>query len=305
MSLPAKVRSIKAVEPDLYHGIPVLNLRVGDPIPTPRAPERYAVRVYPDLARYLLTFNHERNRSLRKRSLARVTSDMRSGLWGFTPEPLIFTVSQVLANGQHRLNGVCEYGSDVWLMFDFGWPDNIINFVDRGNTRTSQDAFTVDGLPNAGAVAAAITKVSQYEMVAGQSRSFSGLPSPTTQRALLIYREDVDGWTKAENMAGRVYRSLDKGLGIATWAAAYRICSTVHPDAADAFFSAVADGTDPAGSVTRVVADWFRRRPMTATRTGDTREPLEVIIRAFNAYVREAGSFSFPKAPGFVMSRVK
>ncbi len=304
MSLPAKVRPIKPSDPDTYHGVPVLNLRVGDTIPTPRAPERYAVRVYPDLARYLLTFNHANNRSVRRRSISRIVSDMRGGLWRFTPEPVVFSQSGTLQNGQHRLTGVTEYGGDVWMMLDFGWPDDIINAIDRGNARTAQDAFTVEGLPNAGAISSGISLVSKYEQVVGQSRGFSGLPTPTTQMSLAIYTEDIDGWTEAEHAAGRIYRSLDRGLGMAAWVAAYRICAAVHPTEAAAFFAAIADGTDPAGSPTRVIADWFRRRPVTRTKTGDGREPLEIIVRAFNAYVR-GGTFSFPKAPGFVLSRVK
>jgi hypothetical protein len=304
-ALSAKVRPIKAEDPEMHYGVPVLDLRVGDAIPTPRAPERYAIRVYPDLARYLLTFNHERQRSIRKRSLERISSDMRDGLWGFTPEALIFTRTPLLVNGQHRLTAVCEHGSEVWMMGDFGWYEGIINYLDRGNARTNRDAFDIEGLPNSSAVASGISAVARYEAVVGLTRGFSGLTTPTTQRSLAIYNADIEGWTRAEHAAARIYRALDKGLGVATWIAAYRICAEVHPEEAATFFDAIASGTDPAGSITRVVGDWFRRRSMQATKTGDSREPLEVIIRAFNAYVRGAGTFAFPKAPGFVLSRVR
>ena len=76
------------------------------------------------------------------------------------------------------------------------------------------------------------------------------------------------------------------------------------PDLVEAFFEAVAKGTDAVGSPTRQLGDWARRRPLNRTRTGDNREPLEVIIRAFNAW-RSSKSLAFPKAPGFVMSRVR
>ena len=304
MSVPAKVRPIKATEPDLYHGVPVLPLKVGDPIPTPRAPERYAVRVYPDLARYLLGFNPEHNRSVRPGKVAAYSSDMRDGLWWFTPESIVFSASGVLQNGQHRLVAVSEYGSDVWMMFDFGWPEGLINALDRGAPKNSKDALSHQQAASATTLAGAINLMARYEAVVGQTRGFSGLVAPSTMRAMETYHADVDGWQTATRVGKRVYDSLDKGFGASVWATAYRLIAEAHPDRVDEFFEAVCKGTEPAGSATRQLADWARRRPMTATRTGDTREPLEIIIRAFNAW-RVGRSMAFPKAVGFTLSRVK
>lgn len=306
MSLPAKVRPIKAAGPDTYHGIPILGLRVDDPIPTPRAPERYAVRVYPDLARYLLTFNPEANRNIKLRTVARYVGDMREGHWRFTPESIVFTVVPSLANGQHRLCAAAEFGGEVWMTFDFGWPDEIINAIDRGEKRTNADALTIDRIPHATRIAAAIALLSRYEQVmnTGGSRSFASLPAPSSQSTIARYREDPEGWAEAGKTGERVYWALDKGFGTGVWVAAHRLIAEVYPTLATPFMDAVADGTDPAGSATRQLGDWARRRQQSATRTGDAREPLELIIRAFNAW-RAGRSMSFPKTAGFVMSRVR
>lgn len=303
MSLAAKVRPIKP-EADLYHGVPVLPIKVGDPIPTPRAPERYAVRVYPDLARYFLTFNHPRNRSVRKRAVAKYAADMGAGRWWFTPEPLVFSTSGVLQNGQHRCRSVTEYGADVWMMCDFGWPDDIINAIDRGGARTNHDAFKIDSIPNATTVSAAIALVSRYKAIVGGVRGFSGMALPTAQASLAIYAEDDAGWDHAASVGVRVYSALDKGLGPTTWTAAHRIIGAVHPDKVDAFLDAVADGTEDLGSPTRKIGNWFRRRPAAATNTGDGREHLEVIVRAFNAW-NGGKPMSMPRAAGFTLSRVR
>lgn len=304
MSVPAKVRSNKAVEADTYHGIPVLGLHVSDPIPVPRAPERFAVRVYPDLARHLLGLNHENNRRVRERSVRRYVSDMREGLWWFTPEPVVFSQSGVLQNGQHRLVAVTEYGSDVWMMFDFGWPDDIINAIDRGANRTNQDAFAIERIPSAATITAAIALRSRYDQVVGQSRGFSALPTPTAQQSLAIYRAAPDEWAASVTIGRRVYDHLDKGLTPTIWTAMHRLVADIYPTDADAFFNALADGTDDPGNPTRVLGDWFRRRPSTATRTGDGREPVELIIRGFNAW-RAGRTVAVPKVPGFTLSRVK
>lgn len=296
--------AIRAIKADSYHGIPVLPLRVDDPIPTPRAPERYAVRVYPDLARYLLTFNHSENRSVKVRTVRKYAADMIEGLWRFTPEPLIFSSSCVLQNGQHRLTAVIEYGGEVWMVLDFGWPDSIITAIDRGAGRTNADALTIDAVPNAAILSGAMTVYARYRDAVGTSRNFSNAVVLSSQHVLAAYSEDPEGWQTACRVGRRVYMHLEKGLSPSVWAGAYRVIADAHPDEVGAFFDAIADGTDQPGSATRVIADRFRRRPITATHTGDRREPLEIIIRAFNAW-RAGKPIAMPKVAGFTLSRVR
>lgn len=304
MSLPTKVRPIKTAHTDSYHGVPVLPLRVDDPIPTPRAPERYAVRVYPDLARYLLTFNHPDNRGIRRRAVAKYVEDMRSGLWWFTPESVVFTVDGRLNDGQHRLAAVAEYGSDVWMMFDFGWPGEIITAIDRGIARTNSDAFGIESIPNPSVVSGAMSVVAKWQEAVGTQRGYSTAVVVSAQRSLAIYREDPEPWQIAARAGRKLYDRLDHGLSPSLWTAAYWIVADAYPEQAESFFAAVAEGTEPAGSPSRIVADWFRRRPVQATRTGDRREPIEVIVRGFNAW-RSGKALAFPKTPGFTLSRVK
>lgn len=304
MSLPAKVRPIKAATPDTYHGIPILPLKVGDTIPTPRAPERYAVRIYPDLARYLLTFNAPNNRAIRPTKFRKYSSDMRDGLWRFTPESVVFTQSGEMQNGQHRLTAVCDAGVEVWMMLDFGWPDDIINALDRGAAKTAQDAFAHDRIPSASVITSAINVVARYEQVVGMTRGFNGLPVPSTLKARAIYDADPEGWHEAGNAGGRVYDALEKGFTPSVWSGAYRLIAAVYPDLVASFFDAVAKGTDPVGSATRQLGVYALRRQVRAVHTGDEREPLEVIIRAFNAW-RLSKPMALPKSPGFVLSRVR
>lgn len=304
MSLPAKVRPIKAAAPDTYHGIRVLALKVDDPIPTPRAPERYAVRIYPDLARYLLTLNHPDNRGIRVRAVAKYAEDMRAGLWWFTPESLVFSTTGHLHDGQHRLVAAAEYGSDVWMMCDFGWPDGIINAIDRGIGRTNSDAFAIESVPNPAVVAGAMAVEARYLEAVGTTRGYSTKVVISAQRSLALYRESPDSWQVAVRAGSRAYERLDRALSPSVWAAAYHIIADAYPVEAEAFFEAVIEGSEEPTSASRVLGNWVRRHPIGATRTGDKREPLEIIIRGFNAW-RAGRQMALPKAPGFTLSRVR
>lgn len=299
-----KIVVVPDPDPETYHGVPVLSLHVDDPIPTPRVPARYAIRVHPDLARYLYTFNHPSNRRLRDRKVKSMSSDMASGRWMFTPESLIFTVSGVLANGQNRLIAVTETGEAVWLMVDFGWPDDIITVIDRGSARTNQDTLRVSDVANASGLASIVTKVWHYDRTVDQTRLWSGLPTPTSPEALGIVMSDPEGWQEALHAATRLYRALDKGGSVSSWGAAYYIIARGHPEKVAEFFDEIQAGTGKPGATTRVLADWFRRRPDSATKTGDAREPIELIIRGFNGW-SVGRSFASPKFKGFALSRVR
>ena len=306
----AKLASIEVARRDTgatYHGVPVLELHAGDALPTPRAPQRWAVKVTPDLARYLLTFNHAQNRHLRERRIREYAATMRDDLWEFTPESVVFSQTSVLQNGQNRLMAVTEVGKAVWLMLDFGWPDGIINAMDRGISKTNADAFHVNETPNANALAAAISHWHKYQVVRSvdPARSFNALEPLGTPRTVATYESDPDGWNHSVLFGRRVYKALDLGASAAIWGAAHRIVTEARGrEMADAYFAAIYDGTGDPRSASRTIRDWYVRRPVTATRTGDAREPLENIIRGFNAW-RAGKSVSLVTRPGFELSPVR
>jgi len=292
------------IKPDLHHGVPVLRLHVGDPIPTPRAPFRYAVHVYPDLARYLLTFNHPQNRKHKPTAIRRYARDMANGNFGFTPEPIIFTSSPVLANGQNRLRAVELSGASVWLMLDFGWPEDVIQRIDRGSARTNADALGIDSVKHAATVAGAYTYVMKYESTVGTPLRWTNT-TPTGAEALEAYREHPDPWAEAADWGTRAYRATN-GLGQSTWSAAYFILAAVRgSETAQSFYSELIGESGEAGSASRRLKSHYLRRKLSDTSSGDPREPMENIVRAFNAWVSRKPVAFVRTGGSFVLSPVK
>ena len=290
-------------EPETYHGIPVLKMHDGDPIPTPRAPFRYAVHVSPELARYLLTFNHPDNRSHKPRKVKTMVADMTAGHWMLSPQCPVFSTVPFLINGQNTLEAVIDSNRMIWLVLDFGWPDILVRVFDHNSARTTADTLKVAQIENNANVASGAVKVWQYDRMVGTSVGFSGMEVPSALEVLAATEGD-ELWQTATRRSQHVYRALAQGGSTSVWAAAYYIIARERPTAAESFFAEVADETGDPGSVTRELAKWFTRRPYQATKTGDSREPLELIIRAFNAWLTHK-RLSFPKYKGFVLSRIK
>lgn len=298
MTALAVRRLVKDESRDAYHGVPVLRLHVDDPIPNPRAPERYAVPVHPDLARHWLTLNHPENRKAKPKAVKRYVRDMRNGWWVFAPEPLIFSQGGVLQNGQNRLLAVAESGVTVWLMVDFGWPEDLIQRIDRGASRTNADALSMEGIASATTLSGAYSFVVKYGNTVGTPLRW-GQVLPTASEALEAYREDSDRWHAAILGGRRAYDSI-RGLGPSTWTAAHFIIAGVRGiEEVDRFYNELVEESGEAGSATRRLKSHYLRRKLTDTVTGDPREPMENIVRAFNAwttgkpvgFVRVGGAF--------------
>jgi hypothetical protein len=297
-ALPKLVVDNPEIRPDLYHGIIVLHLHVDDPIPTPRAPERYAVRVSPDLARYLLSKNHPKNRKHKPTAIAKYARDMEQGYWAFTPESIVFSNHGVLEDGQNRLRAVEQSGVTVWIMFDFGWPEDLIQCINRASSRTNADALTVNGYPGASGTAGAMGIVEKYLATVGTPLRWSQRLL-TSSESVERFTNDPDEWATAGQWGMRVYNAT-QGLGPATWTAAYFVVAKARgADTASAFFQAVIDETDEPGAATRKLKSHILRRHLKDTASGDSREPMENIVRAFNAwsagrpvgFVRTGGAF--------------
>lgn len=306
------------IERDAYHGLPVLELRVGDAIPTPPFPVRYAMRVGPDLARYLLTFNIDHNRSLRPRNWVRLAADMATGRYLLQPQGLMFDTTGRLFNGQHQLNAVIEAagivpGTFVWMVADFGWPSSTAQVIDRGAGRTSADTLRLGGVENPTIVSSAIVAWWQLDRLFGKTTSLSGFAVPSQPEIKAIYEHDPEGWQHSANAGRRTYERLDKGGSPKGWAAVHHHLSNPDSDdpfthdwsIADEFLDEVGQGSGPVGSPTRVIGSYYLRRPYgDRSKTGDTREFYEIVFRAFNAWRRNR-SFAFPRQSGFALTRPK
>lgn len=291
-------------EPDTYQGHPVLALRVGDAIPTPRIPARFVVRVTPDLARYWLdNHNHPNQRSLREAKVAIYAGDMDDGAFPLTPESLVFSDRALLIQGQNRLMAVTVHGKAVYMMVDFGWPDYLINYFDRGAARTNSDALKVDGTSNYTTLAAAIQKVHLFRQTVGTSLTWAARGALSQNRQKALYNEDPDMWQEAVSVGRDIYRA-HHALSPQIWAAAFAIIALERHETAGAteFMQEIIDGTGEPGSPTRRLISRYTRIKTSDTLTGDVREPIENIVRAFNAY-RTGKKLGFVTQARFTLTR--
>lgn len=104
-------------------------------------------KITPSEAEKILENNHV-NRNIRPTLVAAYRRDMNQGKWRFTGEPIQFSRSGALLNGQHRLTALAgSRAKRVQDGIDFlvvsGLPDDAQSLMDQGAPRTIADALTI------------------------------------------------------------------------------------------------------------------------------------------------------------------
>jgi hypothetical protein len=120
----------------------IKNLVTTVPIPNSDGWHTAVLTVDPETARQMLSAQEgHHNRKTRPGAVARYAATMRSGSWVTSPEPLVFSPSGRLLNGQHRLNAVVKTGMPQTFLFMFGVDEQVFQVLDRGAPRSLADAL--------------------------------------------------------------------------------------------------------------------------------------------------------------------
>ena len=105
-------------------------------------------KITPQLAQYYLTKNTGNYRTLLSSRVDQYKSDIINGKWEFNGEPIQFSKSGKLLNGQHRLTAIWLSGKTVEMVVERGLDDDTLIF-DIGKMRTTSDIAKHSGLPSA------------------------------------------------------------------------------------------------------------------------------------------------------------
>ncbi len=102
------------------------------------------VWVTPAIAKMWLALN-ENNRSLRSHRINAMARDMKAEEWHYTGEPIKFSRTGRLIDGQHRLYAILESGATVKLLVVVNIDDEAQMYMDTGAKRSASDALTFRG----------------------------------------------------------------------------------------------------------------------------------------------------------------
>lgn len=107
-------------------------------------PDVRVERITPDRAREYLGHN-TRNRTIRARTVAAYSADMKNGDWRWNGEAIKFGADGTLLDGQHRLMAIVEADVPIRMLVVRGLPEETQMTMDTGAKRTFSDHLRLAG----------------------------------------------------------------------------------------------------------------------------------------------------------------
>lgn len=194
--------------------------------------------ITPEIATVMMERNADdewRNRPHSEKGLRRYIASMKRG-WRLTGEPIIFSKSGRLINGQHRLMACIASECSFECLVVCGIDDDAFKFVDIGISRTAAHIFSIEDIPNANLVSAAARLLFAYK----RSQSWDGSSPDVENDTLLDFYRHHDRLQDAIATARPMFRAK---LMVSRWAVfcAY-ICREKSAKDAEDFFEVASSG---------------------------------------------------------------
>ncbi len=101
------------------------------------------VKITPALAKTLLERNYQNNRSLKKQTIGKYATIMKSENWLTSPEGIVFDHNDELIDGQHRLEGIVRSDCTQNILVILGVDNSVYEVLNRGAGRTPADALRI------------------------------------------------------------------------------------------------------------------------------------------------------------------
>lgn len=120
----------------------LVSLQVGDHVV-----QMSLMEIGPDVAKAWLENEHPNNRRTPS-TTSKYATEMASGGWRWTPEPIVFSIDGKLINGGNRLRAVIESGVSIPATVWFDCPEDVFAAIDRGKTRSIWQADMMTGQVN-------------------------------------------------------------------------------------------------------------------------------------------------------------
>ena len=177
-------------------------------------------KISPEIADDYLKRNHN-NRDLNEQQVRYYTQQMEAGEWLYDGQPIRFSKTGELLDGQHRLTAVVRSQTTQEFLVASDIEFEAFKVMDTGKVRSAVDAFGIEGVANH-KVAARITKVIWLHRQ-GRYYKPSHEHRPTHQQLVEFYRENIDiGEYVVE--AKRLYSQFDKVLPLSI-----SLCKVILP----------------------------------------------------------------------------
>ena len=190
----------------------------------------------------MLAMTHSSQRKINRSSVAQYVRDMQADRFVLTPEPIVFTDTGHLIDGQHRLTAVVSSGKPTRFLVIRGVDESTMPWLNIGRSRTCSDIVKISGKD----ISKRDMSVASHIETLDNMRSFDGITRWERISLAEKYADELE-WVKSHpviNAGGR--------RAVAAVDAAFAWMSSDAPDASEVVLNGIVSGewsggTDPIG----------------------------------------------------------
>ena len=212
------------------------------------------VELTPELAEEFLSSNYPRQRKISQSSIDKYAADMANDRWcWFAFDPIAFSDTGFMMNGQTRCRAVIESGETYPFMVVRGVPEEAFDFIDGGSSRK---AWQFLDMPQAKKVQALAKSVLAVYRGLSLTSAMKGAPSITRIEIIEFAREHQGDFLEAVRRADVLRHSIGMGSTLAYSMSAY-IAEKLYGDAEVIVRDVVNDSTPLSVSYKQAVMRGF------------------------------------------------
>lgn len=195
--------------------------------------------ITPSMAEEMLTYNTA-NRPYSEYTVKGYAARMAAGGWHYTKQPIIFSKSGTLLDGQHRLGACVQSGVSFVADVAFGSPDEAFAFIDVGKKRTAADIFAIHGVKNYAIMASMSRWIKAYED--GRLGPFAKSPGAVNLSPAELHTV-YENHPRMQDSVDVAHKFMKNRLAAPSMMAAlHYVCATKCRRDADVFFEKIGDG---------------------------------------------------------------
>jgi hypothetical protein len=300
-------------------GLEVLDLKPGDPLPGET--KKVSVLVTPQLAAdWIHRFADPKKRHVRPSKVEDYAADMIAGKWLAHKDSLEFTCDpggvQMVSDGHHRIHAVVKAEMPIRFEVWFNAPFEARRVEGNRLVRSAADGLMMEGCEAyATAIAAATKDVLLYRQTTGTDVKWRkpNIIQPDKDDLILCWLEDPDLWHDVAIATDRAMGGLVPGISPKAVRAFAYLAEEAHRGVGLKFLDDIARGGGPTsnGRPTATVMTALVRAngpSGSGTQLEWDRRIMEILIRAFNAHLRGAVTYTRPHLAGslpFVLSTIR
>lgn len=239
---------------------------------------RFQVKKVTPAAAEVMLASNQTNRTLRPAVVERYARDMSAGRWMPNGEPIKFSMTKRLLDGQHRLQAVIASGVTVEFLVVEGLADDVFPTLDTGRSRTRADVLSTAWAPRPADLAATLLKI--HSIKTGGNLTVSRQGGVTNADVLALWDKYGD-LTESIRVGDRGRHLLPHSIG----AALHYLMSEVSPEDADNFFGGIIGGQElGSNSPIYQLRDRLIRNAAAAGTKLTPKTIAALVIKAWNLY---------------------